>query len=165
MQFSVPRHNDYLILTRNYLRKYPQLQQMTRTLLETIDEIDLELQDESIKTASYGPEAGGSMSELNGTEQAASNRLQLDQRRRELITCWRRVSGLCHRLAAALDDLPEKERQCIELFFFQGYTYERMARVLYSSERTCRRGIQHAVTHIAVRLFGVQAEDEVIFVR
>lgn len=165
MQISVPRHNDYLVLTRNYLRKYPQLQQTMKNLLEVIDEIDLELQDESIKTASYGPEAGGSAPELNGTEQAASNRLQLDQRRRELIVYWRRVSGLCRRLAAALGDLPEKDRQCIELYFFQRCTYEQMARMLYSSERTCRRSVQRAVMHIAVRLFGVQVEDEIIFVR
>ena len=61
------RHNDYVKLTKDYLRNYPYYKQAVENMTDDIEEIKVRLADESPKTPSYGLETGGGHSELNAT--------------------------------------------------------------------------------------------------
>lgn len=161
---KIYKHNDYITLTKNYLREYMSLKSAERNLLETIDGIDLELQDVSVKAAAYGAEQAGGVKELTDTEQAAEKRLYLAHRRWELIQYWRRVSSLCKRIDTALTSLPPEERQLIQLYYFGRVGYTEISRIMHSSERSCRRQVQQVTTQVASMLFGPFAKEQVMFV-
>lgn len=161
---KVYKHNDYLTLAKSYLREYMALKSAERNLLELIDSIDLELQDVSVKAASYGTDAGGGVKELTDTEQAAVKRLHLTYRRWEIIQYWRRVSSLCKRMDTALVSLSPDERQLIQLYYFDRIGYTEISRITHSSERSCRRKVQQITARVACRLFGPFAKEQVMFV-
>lgn len=161
---KIYKHNDYITLTKSYLREYTPLKSAECNLLELIDGIDLELQDVSVKAAAYGAEQAGGVKELTDTEQAAEKRLHLAHRRWELIQYWRRVSSLCKRIDTALTSLPPEERQLIQLYYFDRVGYTEISRIMHSSERSCRRRVQQVTTQVASMLFGPFAKEQVMFV-
>ncbi len=161
---KIYKHNDYITLTKNYLREYMSLKSAERNLLETIDGIDLELQDVSVKAAAYGAEQAGGVKELTDTEQAAAKRLYLSRRRWELVQYWRRTSNFCKRMSLALDALSPEERQMVDLYYFDRISYLEMSCITHTSERSCRRQIQQITSRLAVILFGPFAKEQIMFV-
>ena len=75
--------NDYVKLTRDYLKNYSCYMDYVEKAFARCDEIDLELADESIKTTTYGLEQGGG-SELTPVERAASRRMKLKSEKANL---------------------------------------------------------------------------------
>lgn len=161
---KIYKHNDYITLTKSYLREYPSLKSAERNLLELIDGIDLELQDVSVKAAAYGVDHAGGAKDLTDTEQAADKRLHLTHRRWELIQYWRRVSSLCKRIDTALTALSSDDRQLMQSYYFDRIGYTEVSRVMHSSERSCRRRVQQVTTQVASMLFGPFAKEQVMFV-
>lgn len=161
---KIYKHNDYITLTKSYLREYTPLKSAECNLLELIDGIDLELQDVSVKAAAYGAEQAGGVKELTDTEQAAEKRLHLAHRRWELIQYWRRVSSLCKRMDTALASLSPEDKRLVQLYYFDRVGYAEISRITYTSERSCRRQIQQITSRLAVTLFGPFARDKIMFV-
>ena len=56
------------------------------------------------------------------------------------------------RLAAVLDELPERERVAIEMHRVGGYTLSEIARRLEVSTATARRLVRNAVVHVAASM-------------
>lgn len=158
------KHNDYLTLTKNYLREYMPLKLAEHNLLETIDGIDLELQDVSVKAAAYGTDPGGGAKELTATEQAAAERIRLAHRRWELVQYWRRIYSFCKRMDTALASLSPEDKRLVQLYYFDRIGYAEISRITYTSERSCRRQIQQITSRLAVTLFGPFARDKIMFV-
>lgn len=158
------RHNDYLNLTREYLRKYPCYQQAVQSISEDIHDIQVRLSSESVKTPSYG-DTGGGYAELNGTEQAADRRLWLERQCEELQANRRALQVQLGKVDAAMDKLSAEDRELVQLFYFSRLSHQELSRKFFISERSSKRHVRRATDTIALMLFGLDTQRDVFFLR
>lgn len=155
--------NDYLKLTKNYLRNYKLYEQTSESLALMIAETERQLEGESVKIASYGPEPGGGTSELTSTERAAEHRLRIEHNLAELKLQHHRISMQVRRIQLALEAVTPDELQIIQLFYFDHQAYKQICCQVNLSERSCRRKVQAVTKRVALLLFGLRAEEKVLF--
>jgi len=158
------RYNDYLTLTKEHLRNYVYYEQAITNLTADIADIQHQLADESIKTTSYGSDLPGGFNELNGTEQAADERIQLRTKYPDLIRSLNRIRKLMQHLQENIKLLPEDEREAIELFYCQRLSYSAMGRSTHMSERSCRRKVSTATRSLALMMYGLYSQEDVLFI-
>ena len=158
------KYNDYLRITREYLRSYIQHQQAIKTLTDDIDDIRGELSGRTGKmTPSYDAQAGGSYQELTGTERTADTCINLRVRIAELYSYRKDVMDHLERMDMAIRALTEEERRLVELFFYERKSYKDIAEALNLSERSCQRRVGYIVRQVAKSMFGELASEEVKF--
>lgn len=162
---KIYRHNDYLQLTKDYLRNYTVYQRAVSVITENISDLQAELSNESVKIASYGHSGGGGHSELNGVERAAAKRIRLNDTLQDLES---RRKSLCRHLKnlnAAVAVLPEEDRAAVKMYYSDKINYRSLGELIHMSERTCRRRISKATRRIATVLFGMAAMQNVLFLK
>ncbi|MBR2215979.1 MAG: hypothetical protein IJ849_09505 [Selenomonadaceae bacterium] len=159
------KYNDYLKLTKDYLRNYPYYKQAVKSITEDITDIRERLALESPKTAKYSTESGGGYSELNGVEQAANKRMWLERRCDELQENRRALQRQTEKVDAAVNALSTEEQKIIQLFYFEGLTHQALAERIHLSERSSRRRVKKATDSIALMLFGLDAQKTFFFIR
>lgn len=156
-------YNDYLRLTRGYLKNLPIYQQAAENLQLEIADEEAALKQITPRAVSYGT-VGGGTGELTPTEQAVDgrqkSRLRCQQLRQEHIA----LRHQCDRIERALKILPPEEMEAVDLIYFKHFSYTDMSRRTYTSARTCRRRLNSAVQKVAVMLFGLQAEENILFI-
>lgn len=155
--------NDYLRLTRAYLKNLSVYKQAVENLQQEERDMRAQLKGVSIKTVRFDSVGGGS-GELTATEQAADLRLLLSKRVSDCRLEYLTLKNQCMRIELALKALPPEEKEAVELVYHQHFSYTAMADKLFLSERTCRRRLNQAVQKVAVMLFGIKAEQNVLFV-
>lgn len=158
------KYNDYLTLTKEHLRNYVYYKQAVINLTADVADIRNRLSDESIKTSSYGPALPGGAGELNGTEHAADDRIKLREEYPNLAQSLNRICMLTRRLQENIKLLSEEEREAVELFYFQRLNYSAMSRRKHLSERSCRRLVSTATRNLALMMYGLCAQEDIIFV-
>ena len=160
------RHNDYVKLTKDYLRSYPYYKQAVKNMTDDIEEIKVRLADESPKTPSYGLDTGGGgYSELNATERAADNRLHLERRCEQLQDNRRQLQIQIDKVDAAIGKLSVEDQEIVRLFYFEHLTHRDLAQRAFLSERSSKRHIQKATDSIALMLFGLDTQRDIFFLR
>lgn len=159
------KHNDYVKLTREYLRNYPYYKQAVKSITEDIAEIREQLAVESPKTAKYGADTGGDYSELNSTEQAAHKRMRLEYRQAELQDNCRALRLQMYKVEDAVNRLPDEDIEIVKLFYFDRLPHQDLARRLCLSERSSKRRVKKATETIAFMLFGLDAKKPLFFIR
>lgn len=114
--------------------------------------------------------AGAEIRDPGGFVVQAAFRRAIDELRREarradgaaveaLLASGRRAAPAAEEVAleemsaaelhAAIDELPAEERQALSLHYFEELTNRRAAEILYCSERTFRRRLGSALTHLS----------------
>ncbi len=157
--------NDYMRLTKSYLKSYVYYQQALENIAQGIKEKEMELNSEPVKITNYGKDMGGVPSELNSTELAADRRILLEREKTAMLQDFKRLKNHVAKLNKAISLLPEDERQAIELYYVQRVRYDSMAKTLYCSERWCKAKVNKGLRSISLMLFGIKAYDTVSFIQ
>ena len=156
-------YNDYIKLTREYLRNLVYYGEAVKNLTAKIDDIEKELGGVSIKSPRLN-EAGGGTPELNTVEQTVADRAELAAKYQELTIERAKLQNQIGKVKSAVAKLPDDEREAVQLFFFDRLGYDGMARVRHYSRRTCQRRVLDATRSIALMMFGERANKRVIFI-
>lgn len=155
--------NDYLQLTRKYLRNYRYYCEAIKNLTQELDEIKTGLSAISIASPGFG--AGGGKGELNSTEREAALRIEQKNKYLELTNERTALQHQAEKLQSAMGKLTGEEQTALQLFFFEGLDYNAIVRLQAWSRATCKRRISSGVHKVALMLFGQRATQNVAFVR
>ena len=159
------KYNDYLKLTKDYLRNYPYYKQAVKSITQDIEDIKTRLSYESPKIVAYGSDTGGGYAELNGTERAADKRICLERLCEELQENRRALQSQMEKVDTAMNKLSTEDRELVQLFYFDGLTHRALAQRAHLSERSSKRHIQKATDSIALMLFGLDTQRNIFFLR
>ena len=158
-------HNDYLKLTRDYLREYETYKNAVKTISQVVSDLRRGLAGQTIKTVKYDDIPGGGGAGLNSVEQAAEARIRDERRLLSLEQELGRLKTQVQRVGFALAALGAEEMAVVEMFYFQRLSYAVMATRIHMSERTCRRRVHEATQKIALLIFGVRTKERVMFLK
>ena len=159
------KHNDYLKLTKDYLRNYPYYKQAVKSITEDIREIQTRLAQVAPKIASYSSDPGGGYKELNGVEQVADKRIWLERQCEELQENRRALQIQMDKVDMAMNKLSTEDREIVQLFYFDRLTHRALAQRVCLSERSSKRHVQKATDSIALMLFGLDTQKDIFFLR
>ena len=149
-------HNDYIKLTREYLRNLGYYRVAVVNMTEDLRDMERSLGD--AKIASYEMNPGGG-NELNGVEAKAEKALRYKEQARHLHKLQRQVS----KLERCIEKLPKEEKEAINMFYIHKMSYEDMMDSLHISRSTCKRRINNATRAVAIMLFGDRADKQIQF--
>ena len=154
--------NDYLQLTRKYLRNYCYYCEAIKNLTQELDDIQAGLRAVSIASPGFG--AGGGRGDMTPTERETDLRIEQKNKYMELACERTTLRQQTEKLKSAMGKLPKEEQEAIRLFFFEGMDYSAITRVQPWSLRTSQRRVNEAVHKVALMLFGTRATQNVAFV-
>lgn len=159
-------HNDYLKLTKDYLREYETYKAAVKAITQTVCDLRRGLAGQTIKTVSYDDvPGGGGGAGLNSVEQAAETRIHDEARLAALEQELERLKMQVQRIGFALAALEGEEMTIVEMFYFQRLGYAVMATRIHASERTCRRRVHDVTQKIALLIFGIRTKEKVMFLK
>lgn len=153
-------YNDYVSMTRKYLKNYNKLKITIVNLTEELNAQKELLQDESIAISRYGCELGGGSSELNATEAAADRRDKTKRKVVELENNISEIQRIINKLDRALKGLNETDCQLIKGYYIDGYSWNKLGNKNYCTEKWARDKGNKALREVAFMLFGVVAEPQ-----
>ena len=156
-------YNDYLQLTRKYLRNYSIYLEAVENLTRRLRDIEVELGTVSISSPVFGE--GGGKGELTSVERAADRRIERRDQYNELFEERKRLRHQIQKVRNSLKALPSEERDAVRMFYLENKNYDAIMRFQHWSESTCKRRINNAVRKVAIMIFGEQATQTVAFVR
>lgn len=158
-------HNDYLKLTKDYLREYETYKAAVKAITQAVCDLRRGLAGQTIKTVRYDDVPGGGGAGLNSVEQAAENRIHDEDRLTALEQELGRLKTQVQRIGFALAALGGEEMTIVEMFYFQRLGYAVMATRIHASERTCRRRVHDVTQKIALLIFGIRTKEKVMFLK
>jgi RNA polymerase sigma factor (sigma-70 family) len=158
------RNNDYVKLTRDYLRNIGYYRIAVANMSTDIKDLESRMRDVPIKITDYGPMPGGGSGELNGVERAAESKLEAVEDYKRKSAELKQLSRQIDRLENCIENLPEEEQQAVRLFYIDRLNYGELACAMGWSERTVKRRVSSGTRAVAVMLFGPKAEKNVQFV-
>lgn len=158
-------HNDYLKLTKDYLREYETYKAGVKAITQTVCDLRRGLAGQTIKTVKYDDVPGGGGAGLNSVEQAAETRIHDKARLAVLEQELERLKMQVQRIGFALAALEGEEMTIVEMFYFQRLGYAVMATRIHASERTCRRRVHDVTQKIALLIFGIRTKEKVMFLK
>ena len=159
-------YNDYLKLTKEYLRSLNYYREAEKNLSASLTDINVELGSVSIKSSNAtNDEVHGASLGLNSVERAAAYRINLENRYTEIIRERNLLRKHIDKLTRAINTLPPAEQEVIKLFFADCMSYTKISETLNYSERTIKRRMHNAIRSIAVMLFGDRANRRMEFIQ
>lgn len=158
------RANDYVSITKKYLREYHLYTQYLNNARATLADIDRQLTTESIKTSRFGGQPGGGMSELNAVEAAASKRIDLEKKRQMVCDEMFSVERIVSYIKGSLPKLAPEKQKLIKGFYFDRLPYKELAKQNAYCEQWCRKLIRQAEREMAIMIFGIKAGSNIGFI-
>ncbi len=158
------RNNDYVKLTRDYLRNIGYYRIAVANMSTDIKDLESRIQDVPIKITDYGLEPPGGGSELNGVEREAESKMEAEEDYKRKSAELKQLSRQIDRLEICIDNLPDEEQKAVKLFYIDRLNYGELACAMGWSERTVKRRVSSGTRAVAVMLFGPKAEKTVQFV-
>lgn len=149
-------YNDYVNVTKQYLKNYNQF----RTTIENLKQGIEETKQECVPVApiaSYSDMPRGAASELNSVESNASANMM---RMNTIIAMERdieRIEKLLDKLTRSIDSLSAEDKRLIEDVFIKCKTWREVSESRYISEKWAREKTNAVVKDIARMMFGVYA--------
>ncbi len=150
-------HNDYLILTREYLKGYKRLTQMRKGWIAEMGDAERELASVPVATPRYGDEPGGGSGESSPTERLAARRMALRERygvRERDVAEIARLDALLRRAFAALG---EEDARILKSHYINGATWYDIGDELGYSYQGIRKKGSRALHALAQYIFGLKA--------
>ena len=158
------RNNDYVKLTRDYLRNIGYYRIAVANLDADINALVRKINEVAIKIPDYGPALGGGSSELNGVESAVETKLGAEEDLQSKADDRKKLHKLIGRLESCIEHLPSDEQKAVRLFYIDRLNYGELACAMGWSERTVRRRVHAGTQAVAVMLFGLKADKSIQFV-
>ena len=157
-QSQLREYNDYIRITKNYLRKFRQFHGTAINKRERLQMLRCELGkgDEGITApvVQYGVDRGNGYSELNSVEARVASR----KRKLELIAKVEAdlegLEHICSMIERSVGMLSDRDRALIELHYFEGMSWSQVADREYITEKWASKRGAHAVRAVAGMLFG-----------
>lgn len=156
------KYNDFIRLTKSYLRELDYYRQSVAILREKHDELSTKLKIIGAKIPAYAETVSGH-SELTQVEAESEKRIEQEK---ALMRCTEDLTSLekhIRRIEMCIDTLDDNEQEALKLYYRDKMTYSQLAMRLLWSERTCMRRVKEATKHIALMLFGEKSKESVLF--
>ena len=150
-------YNDYVGMTKRYLKSYNQLRITARNLDEDIEASQAMLQDESVAISRYGGEMGGGSGELNAVESAANRRMKIQADIVEMQRNKTEIERVLRKVDRALEGLGDADRDLVQGHFIDGYSWGQLGNKAYCTEKWARDKGNKALKEVAFMVFGVCA--------
>lgn len=149
-------YNDYIRLTRQYLKKYNQLKIAVQNLADEIHAQEMLLESESIPSVHYGDDVIGSgRGELTSTEAAAARRIKLEGNIAAMRMRRDEMSRTIRAIDRALKSLNDEDVELIEGRYIRGLSWMEIAERMNYTEKWAREKGGKVLRDVALMLFGV----------
>lgn len=150
-------HNDYLLLTRGYLKDYKRLMDMRKGWIAEMGDAERELASVPVAISRYGDEPGGGSGDSSPTERLAARRMALRERygvREKDVAEIARLEALLHHAFAALGD---EDARILKSHYINGATWYDIGDELGYSYQGIRKKGSRALHALAQYIFGLKA--------
>lgn len=150
-------HNDYLILTREYLKGYKRLTEMRKGWIAEMSDTQRELASMPVAVSKYGDEPGGGSGESSPTERLAARRMALQQKyvmRHNDVAEIARLEALLHQAFGAIG---EEDARILKAHYIDGATWYDVGDELGYSYQGIRKKGSRALHALAQYIFGLKA--------
>ena len=161
-------YNDYLKLTKEYLRNLNYYREAEKNLASALTDINAELGSVSIKSSNAtNDEVHGASLGLNSVERAAAYRINLEHRYAEIIVERGLLRKHIDKLTRAISTLPRAEQEVVRLFFIDRLRYTRISETLPGCFAWKEHGgmygtagIQDIIACIGGKFYGFEVKTE-----
>lgn len=154
-------YNDYILLTKKYLRNYNKFKLTAQVLEKDIQNRERLLDDSldiNASIARYGDGPSGGHSELNAIEAACERRLktarEVQDKKRDLAS----LRCLLDKVEAAFMVVDCDIRDIVTDYYVDGYSWEQVSVKHHYSARWCREKCKTAVEDMAAVIFGLKSQ-------
>lgn len=153
-------YNDYVSMTRRYLKNYNKLKITIVNLTEEVNAQKELLQGESIAISHYGSELGGGSAELNATEAAADRRDKTKRKIVELENNIAEIQRIINKIERALEGLNDSDHDIVKGYYIDGYSWRQLGIKNYCTEKWARDRGNKALKEVAFMVFGIVVKPE-----
>ena len=161
MSVEISNYNDYVFLTKKYLRNYNKFKLTAKVLEEDIQSKE-RLLDESLDVgaavARYGDMPSGGHSELNAVEAACERhmkaRADIHSQKESLAS----IRGLLNKIDTAFAVVEYGIQDIVRDYYINGYSWEQISMRYHYSARWCREKSKKAVSDMAAVIFGLKSQ-------
>lgn len=149
-------YDDYIKLTRQYLKKYNQLKIAVQNLADEIHAQEMLLESESIPSVRYGDDViGGSSGELNVTEAAADRRIEAEKRIERMRQEKDELERILRKVDRALEGVSELDCDLVRGHYINGESWQALGDRHFCSEKWARDRGGRALREVAYMVFGI----------
>ena len=153
-------YNDYVRITRNWLRWYRRFKANIKNLEMDIAEQEKVLKNDSTLAApiaKYGDASSGGYSELNVLERQAAHRIRMEQRLTSMMQDLTEVTRIVDKVNRAVDALDLNDQKIIQAYYMNGKSWGEISDVMHYSEKWARERGAKATREIAFIIFDMRA--------
>lgn len=154
---DVREYNDYVRMTRDYLKNYTRFKATIENLQNDLAAIEQELKEFPIQTVQYDKAGAGGPSELTPVERAAEKRQALEEQARQCEYEKARIELLIRKIDRSLACLPEEQQKLIREHYFQRKTWIAISHEMYLTADWASEKARRAVKDMAFTMFGEKA--------
>lgn len=149
-------YDDYIKLTRQYLKQYNQLKIAVQNLDDEIQAQETLLESESIPSVRYGDDSiSGGSGELNVTEAAADRRIKAEKRIERMRQEKNELERILRKIDRALDGVSELDCELIRGHYINGESWQILGDRHFCSEKWARDRGGRALREVAYMVFGI----------
>lgn len=158
-------YNDYIKMTRDYLRHYNSFLAGAACLRERIAALKEEAGEEpAAAIAKYGGQPQGGYSVLNGVESEASRLLAVRDKISQYETDLRILEHKIKQIDIAMSVLDDIDKRIVKECYINHRYYYQVGEIVGLSEKWTAQRAQRAVKEMACVLFGHKAVQYSLFV-
>ncbi len=149
--------NDYIRLTRGYLKDYNRMRTCIRTWEKEKKEIEYELSSLPMAVSRYGGELGGGSGELSVVERLAQTRIKLTNRLFQIEHDVKELHRVMKKIENAVAALDPETRDIVWSHYVEGKKWYDVADVHYLSYSCASQKGYRAIRVVACMIFGQKA--------
>lgn len=158
-------YNDYIKMTRDYLKHYNSFLASADCLREQIAALKEEAGEEpAAAIAKYGGQPQGGYSVLNGVESEASRLLAIRDKISQYETDLRILEHKIKQIDIAMSVLDDIDKRIVKECYINHRYYYQAGEIVGLSEKWTAQRAQRAVKEMACVLFGHKAVQGSLFV-
>lgn len=154
------KYNDYENTVREYLRNYNYFRIMIVNLEEDRTNQLTLLSECSVSIAKYGDTTGGGNSELNQTESAASQRIEIEERYRQIELNISELNAVINKIERALSAIGKLEKGAITGYYFEKKSWDEVGIESDCTGKTARAKATRGIKDMAFMIFGAIARPK-----
>jgi len=153
-------YNDYVVLTKQYLKNYNHFKAATELMGNEIKAIEQEMAlDVNPPISKYGDEPAGGYRELNTIEAAADRHIRMQSKIAALREDMQSTRRVLDKVDGALQGLDWRVRLMVLDHYLNSMTWEEVGdKYHYSGKRAGEIG-RNAIRDVALMLFGIKAQQ------
>lgn len=164
-QSGVQEYNDYIKLTRDYLKHYNSFLASADCLRERIAAAKEELgKDPAAAIAKYGGQPQGGYSELNGVESEVARNMAVRDKISQYETDLRILEHKIKQIDIAMSVLDDIDKRIVWECYINHRYYYQAGEIVGLSEKWTAQRAQRAVREMTSVLFGHKAVQGSLFV-